>query len=249
MLRSFERFAEGQDRSEWRFWDFRIPDHKAEPGRLQEELRRFNARINNEFSVLRKLGAMEVFLFTIHLRYDWNTALFDLHAHLICRVPDARLDEVDGRFFRRFSAAYTPYRPVQNPAAATTYSLWGVLDHAEFVTWPAEAFEAAWDLSQSKARLVRTGGSFAAHRRAEKEQQADPAATAERARRRRNRAQTAYDGPRKALGQRVLGTADVMLQGHRTSPGQRRGAWKGRGRQAGTRNPGPPANLKSPRKY
>lgn len=211
--RSFMAFAQGQDTTDWRFWNVGIPDHKAPIHCLSSELKRFNKAINQEFSHLRKLKAMEVLLTGIHIRYDYNTDSFDLHAHIICRVNKEKHDLASSHLFRKFSKIEANNEPIFNIESAVTYLLWGILDPEAMLDWPEAAVRAAWDVTTAKMRLMRTGGDFALWRRAQRAVTADPAAQDARRRKARNRAETAYAPARLPSGDKVLGRMRMTLGG------------------------------------
>ncbi|NEU11111.1 hypothetical protein G3T14_03070 [Methylobacterium sp. BTF04] len=193
VLNDFIDFSKEKNTSDWRFWGIAIPNNKSPVSDLKEEMKRFNKEINQHISDLRKRKLIEILMIGIHLRYDFSTNMFDLHAHMICRVTEEDYDFVRNKLFNEFSKTDISDDYIRNVAACATYILWGIIDHRDLVTWPADAFQEAWKLTTSKVRLMRTGGAFAKWRREERENRAqDTEAKVERARRAKNRTDTAY---------------------------------------------------------
>ncbi|MCJ2873852.1 hypothetical protein JUM41_06355 [Rhizobium pusense] len=148
------------------YWSICLPIRKAAFDKLDQELRRFNQQINNQFSELRKLYQFEQLILALHIRYDELTDAIDLHAHFICRVPPEHLEDVRHVMRTKFSRPDPDVRPIRNVAAAVNYMLYGIFDNREMIDWPDHALEAVWHLSQQKRfRYVRTGGGFAKWRR------------------------------------------------------------------------------------
>ncbi len=213
VYRDFMAFAAGQDTRDWRFWNVGIPNTKAPVHLLGGELTRFNKVLNQELSELRKRKWVEVLLLCIHLRYDPPTGMFDLHAHLICRVPKETHDLASSRLFRKFSKIEAKDQSIRNLEAAVTYMLWGIIDPEKLVTWPQLAVKAVWKVTTAKARLMRTGGRFAKWRREAREERKDPAAQEARRRKAENRAATAYERARLPSGDRVVARLSLTLNG------------------------------------
>ncbi len=213
VYRDFMAFAATQDTRDWRFWNVGLPNTKAAVGALGEELKRFNKVLNQELSELRKRKWVEVLLLCIHLRFDWPTGMFDLHAHLICHVPKETHDLASSRLFRKFSKIEAKDQSIRNLEAAVTYMLWGIIDPEKLVTWPQSAVEAVWKITTAKARLTRTGGRFAKWRREAREERKDPAAQEARRRKAENRAATAYERARLPSGDRVVARLSLTLNG------------------------------------
>jgi hypothetical protein len=103
-----------------------------------------------------------------------------------------------------FSKIDLPDTPVRNPLACATYMLWGIYPPDMIESLPDAALADLWSLSQSRARLVRSGGSFAKFRRSVA---ADPTTAEERANQARikaNRAETTDPRPRRECRDRLL---------------------------------------------
>ena len=213
VYRDFMAFAATQDTRTWRFWNVGLPNTTAPVHLLSEELKRFNKALNQELSELRKRKWVEVLLLCIHLRYDPQTGMFDLHAHLICHVPKETHDLASSRFFHKFSKIEAKDQLIRNLEAAVTYMLWGIIDPEKLLTWPHTAVKAVWDVTTAKARLTRTGGRFAKWRRDAREERRDPAAQEARRRKAENRAATAYEGARLPSGDRVVARLNLTLNG------------------------------------
>lgn len=148
------------------YWSICLPVRKAALDALDEELQRFNRKINNQFSELRKCYRFEQLILALHVRYDELTDAIDLHAHFICRVPSEHLESVRHVIRTKFSRPDLDVGPIRNVAAAVNYMLYGVFNNREMIDWPDHALEAVWRLTQQKRfRYVRTGGGFAKWRR------------------------------------------------------------------------------------
>lgn len=213
VYRDFMAFAQGQDTSDWRFWNIGIPNTKAPVNILGQELQRFNSVLNQELSELRKRKYIEVFLLGVHVRYDHPTGMFDLHAHLICRVPKSTHSLASSRLFRKFSKIEAKDTPIRNLEASVTYLLWGIIDPEKLVTWPEAAVKAVWGITTARARLMRTGGAFAMWRREKREGARDPEAQKARRRKAENRMETAYQRARLPSGDRVVAKLTLTLDG------------------------------------
>jgi len=213
VYRDFMAFAATQDTADWRFWNVGIPNAKAPVHILGQELKRFNAVLNQELSELRKRKWIEVLLLGVHVRYDPPTGTFDLHAHLICRVPKSTHSLASSRLFRKFSKIEAKDGSIRNLEAAVTYLLWGIIDPEKLVTWPQPAIKAVWNLTAAKVRLMRTGGGFAKWRREKRERLKDPAAQKARRRKAENRAATAYEPAKLSSGDRVVARLSLTLDG------------------------------------
>lgn len=148
------------------YWSICLPVRKAALDALDEELQRFNRKINNQFSELRKCYRFEQLILALHVRYDELSDAIDLHAHFICRVPSEHLESVRHVLRTKFSRPDLDVGPIRNVAAAVNYMLYGVFNNREMIGWPDHALEAVWRLTQQKRfRYVRTGGGFAKWRR------------------------------------------------------------------------------------
>ena len=164
VISNFERFASAQnDRSDFRFWNFALPNGKARLGELKTELDRFNRLIGQHFNELHKKKIFELLLLAIHIRWDNHMKMYDLHVHFVCRVTDKNLDKVQAYLIQKFftTAGGHDQEPVRNPGRCATYVLNGILDHGQLVSWPEEPFREVWALCSSKRHLMRTGGAFA----------------------------------------------------------------------------------------
>lgn len=217
LVNEFQRYADLNVKKTWRYWNFAFPDRKVEIDELRSDLRAFNDEIEARFDKLIRLKIFEPLITVIHIQYSHVTHNFHLHAHFICDVSDENYEEVHRKLGSGFSNSYFPVDPVRNPAGCVRYMLDGILDHRDMMLWPENALRAAWDLSISKAKLVRPCGSFQNWRSEEKrKRQASPEAIARRAKN-ENRRQTAYDGRHMPNGDRFLG----MIQDY-TSGGAKR---------------------------
>lgn len=213
MVRDIESFAEVSGSTDWLFWGVGLTGAKAEVANLSEAVREFNRRINIELSELRKHRGFELVLIAIHPRFDAFSGRFDVHAHFICRVPAEHREGARRRLMTRFSKVDLPDDPVRRPGACATYMLWGIFPPDELMAWPDHALRAAWDLTQSRARLVRSGGAFASWKRSSRDPAAEAAARADRSRKRANRAATADPRARQVAGDRFLARITARISG------------------------------------
>lgn len=166
MVRDIESFAAACHNEEWLFWNISLTGAKASVGGLVEANREFSRLINIHFSELRRRNEFELILLVIHPRFDQLTGRFDLHAHIVCRIPPAHREAARRRLMTAFSRAHVPDDAVRSAGACATYMAWGICPPEEIIGLPDEALSDLWRLSRSKARLLRTGDRFAQWRRA-----------------------------------------------------------------------------------
>ncbi len=214
-VRDIEAFANDHGHDDWLFWNVGIAGAKVTAEDLRNALADFNRRLNIDFTELRKRNGFELLMIAVHPRFDPISGLFDLHAHFICRVPEEHREHARRRLLVRFSKPDLPDDPVRNPAACATYMLWGVFPPEELLTWPDHALGAAWELTQSRARFVRSGGSFAKWKRSGRDPAFEASARAERARRRENRKSTMDPRRAAAHGDRFLAKVWASIAGKR----------------------------------
>ena len=212
-VRDIEVFAREAGASDWLFWNIGLTGAKASIDGLCEAMTDFNRRINIDFSELRKRHGFELVLIAIHPRYDAVSGLFDLHAHFICRMPPEQREAARRRLMSKYSKVDLPDDSVRNPAACSTYMLWGIYDPKELLTWPDRPLMAVWELAQSRARLVRTGGGFALWKRSRHDPAQEASAREERARRRANREATKDPRKRQLSGDRFLAKIVARIRG------------------------------------
>ena len=170
----FDAFKTGRDFSTVRHFVVRpAPPHhkywepttvKANPGKLQEELKRFSADFDNCISKLVNKGWIKTALTVIHVRFDTTLQKWDIHAHCIWHVEDANLEDVFTSVCKRFSKTWYDRDPIKNAAALANYITQWAIDYRQQQQWPDDALTEFWDL-KSPPRLFRTGGAFAKFRR------------------------------------------------------------------------------------
>lgn len=164
IVKEFSQYADEVGLSNCYYWTIKLTGAKASSDELFTALQRFNARINVVFSDLRKQHGFEPLLIAIHPHYDEYSDLFDAHAHFICRVPPAHLDEVTIQLATKFSVVHLKRGKIQNPEAVSTYMLWGIWRNKNMLAWPDHALKTAWNIAKARFRLMRTGGSFQKYR-------------------------------------------------------------------------------------
>jgi hypothetical protein len=219
IVNDFVEFSEHHYKSTWRYWNFAFPDRKVAVKDLKEDLRFFNKKIDLRIDELMKLGLFEPILIAIHVQYSKMTNDFHLHAHIICDVSDEDFEKVYQKLGRGFSNVNFPTDPLKSPGACARYMVDGVMDHRDILTWPEDAFRSIWDLSTSKAKLVRPRGSFRDWRAAEeRKRRATPEAIERRAKTEKRR-ETAHGGRRELVGDRFLAMIpDYTPQGIKLRP-------------------------------
>lgn len=215
MVSAFESFAKQHGLHECVFWGVGLTGAKADPDHLDAELKRFNRTINIEFSELRKSGAFEMLLLVIHPRYDKVSGLFDLHAHFIAKVPLEQREAVKHRLRVKFSKFDLPDHPIRKAAAVATYMLWGIFRNKVMVQWPDHALKAAWKLTESRFRFVRTGGRFAKWKASKTALTEKAVATMDQAQKSINRAVTADPRQKVVNGDRLLSKIMLKIRGVR----------------------------------
>lgn len=164
VIKDFSQYADEIGLKNCYFWTIKLTGAKASSADLSAALEGFNTRINIVFSDLRKQLGFEPLLIAIHPHYDEYSDLFDLHAHFICRVPPANLDDVTIELATKFSIVHLKRWKIQNPEAVSTYMLWGIWRNKDMLAWPDHALRTAWDIAKARFRFMRTGGSFQKYR-------------------------------------------------------------------------------------
>ncbi len=215
VVEDFDAFAAVDGLKDCLYWGIGLTGAKAEATDLPDAMKRFNGRINIEFTELRKRFNFELLLLVVHPRYDSVSGLFDLHAHFVARVsPDSR-EAVRRRLMTKFSKTDLPDSPIRRAAAVATYMLWGIFRNRVMITWPDHALRAAWSLTQSRFRFIRTGGAFSRWRASLRPPEQKLEWKSEKAHRARNRAETADPRQRVLTGDRLLSKVMVKVRGVR----------------------------------
>lgn len=217
VVEDFKSFAAERGLEDCLFWCIGLTGAKAEPAELTEALTAFNAKINIEFSELRKRHGFELLLITIHPRFDHQTGRFDLHAHFVCRVPPAHRDATQRRLSTKFSKVDLPAHPIRNAAAVATYMLWGIWRNDEMISWPDQALAAAWHITQRRFRLFRAGGSFAKWRTSKRDTARNSASTMDKATIEKNRSETKYERTDAQPGDRLLSRIKIRYGGKKVA--------------------------------
>lgn len=215
-VRNIEAFAATCRDEEWLYWGVGLTGAKAVVGDLVEANREFNRRINIHFSEMRRRNGFELILLVVHPRFDPVSGRFDLHAHFICRIPPAQREAARRRLLTAFSKTDVPDEPVRNVGACATYMVWGICPPAKTVGLPDNALSDLWQLSRSKARLVRIGKRFGKWKR-ETVGAADEYEREERKRIRKNRAETADPRPQPEWRDRLLAKVKATINGEKVA--------------------------------
>jgi hypothetical protein len=211
-VNDIEAFAATCKDEEWLHWNIGLTSAKADVGSLVEANEEFNRLINIHFREMRRRNGFQLILIVIHPRFDAFSGRFDLHAHIICRIPPEHREAARQRLLTAFSKADVPDEPIRNVAACATYMIWGICPPEETIGLPDDALSDLWRLSQSKARLVRKGERLGKW----KQKTAEPIDEHERARReriRKNRAETADPRPQPRWRDRLLAKTKVTIDG------------------------------------
>jgi hypothetical protein len=215
MVADFRAFAKQSGVSDCVFWGIGLACAKADAADLAAALKRFNDRINIEFSELRKTGRFEMLLLVIHPRFDDNSGLFDLHAHFVAKVPREYRDDIKHRLRCKFSKYDFPDHAIRNAAAVATYMMWGIFRNKVMISWPDHALRAAWELVECRFQFVRTGGSFAKWRASKRPVAEKVAKTLDETLRRRNREEAADQRQNVITGDRLLSKIMLTIRGVR----------------------------------
>jgi hypothetical protein len=213
----FTEFAAEHGLEDCMFWGIGLTGAKATADDLVSAMKTFNAKINIEFSELRKKHSFELLLIAIHPRFDHESGLFDLHAHFVCRVPIQHREAVNRRLLVKFSKTDLNTKPIRKAAAVATYSLWGIWRNKIMLTWPDHALKAAWSLTQHRFRLYRTAGAFAKWRACRRSTTDKSAKAIDKEEIKKNRMETAYDRPIVETGDRLISKVMVRYGGQKVA--------------------------------
>jgi hypothetical protein len=164
LAEQFAAFAAVEDRSAWCLWTVCRPSRKTQINELEEDYRQFNDDINRVLTELRKRCEFELLLIGIHIRFDRNVGLFDIHAHFVCRIPMDRREEARRRLMTAFSRCHLPDNAIRSPQGVARY-ISKTFKLEEVVKWPKKAMLAAWNLGGNRFHYCRTAGRFAGYRR------------------------------------------------------------------------------------
>ncbi|TAZ51016.1 hypothetical protein [Rhizobium ruizarguesonis] len=215
VVEDFEKFAAEDGLKDCLYWGIGLTGAKADAADLRDALKRFNDRINIEFSELRKRFAFELLLLVVHPRFDPVSGLFDLHAHFVARVSPECREAVRRRLMTKFSKIDLPDSPIRRAAAVATYMLWGIFRNTVMITWPDHALEAVWGLTQSRFRFVRSGGAFAKWKASRRPSEGRIERTLDKGRKGQNRIETADPRNLFFTGDRLLSKVIVKVRGVR----------------------------------
>lgn len=217
VVTDFTEFAAEHGLEDCMFWGIGLTGSKATADDLVSAMKAFNAKINVEFSELRKKHSFELLLIAIHPRFDHESGLFDLHAHFVCRVPTEHREAVHRRLLVKFSKTDLNTKPIRKAAAVATYSLWGIWRNKVMLTWPDHALEAAWSLTQHRFRIFRTAGAFAKWRACRRSTTDKSAKAIDKEEIKKNRKETAYDRPIVETGDRLISKVMVRYGGQKVA--------------------------------
>jgi hypothetical protein len=190
--REFSAFAAAADQTDWRVWAIHYPTRKTQLDAVVEDLKRFNALINNIFSRLRDSCEFQCLILGIHIEFDHTTQLFDIHAHFVCKVSAVDREKVRRLLMQAFSRTNLGDEPLRSAQAFARY-IEKTFKLANVVKWPIEALVGIWPLVDHKFHYVRTGGDFANWGR-DKPPTTRTAEQEQKAGKKKNRKDTRYTG-------------------------------------------------------
>lgn len=169
----FDAFKTIGDLTDVRHFTFRPRPEKPLPGEprklkaglgdLGKELKRFAAAYDRWITKLVVERLIEPLLTAIHVRFDREMNLWDVHAHCIWRITSENMEDVQRGIQTKFSKIWYEKKPISNPAAIVNYITQWIIDHRALQCWPDQALKEVWELN--KARFIRPAGPFAAFRR------------------------------------------------------------------------------------
>lgn len=160
---SFDAFLEVQPQPRARQWVLRPSAGEVRPEDLADAIRLLSASYDDAMKRLVASGRVAPLLASLHLRWMHKVQAFDIHIHCLW---NSRADDVEGiRAFlgTRFGSVWHANETARNAGAVANYDVFGVVDHADFSSWPSDALLAVSNLKG--VRFHRPAGAFAAFRK------------------------------------------------------------------------------------
>lgn len=162
---TFDAFVQhGADLTGLRHIRLRPKMGKTPLGRLNEDLRTFSKTLGRELGRLVTARKINPLLIAIHVRFDKDYGMWDLHAHVLWTMMDADAPKTWDVMVGHFADAWQEPDQIRRPGALSNYIMSGIIDYRAMPEWPTDAVVELWNLPRSQ--LLRPLGSFAAFRRA-----------------------------------------------------------------------------------
>ena len=155
---SFDLFAETANFQGLRHFVLRPLGKKVAVKDLKDGIQKLADDYNQHVGRLVSKGLIEPILCVIHVRYDTELGLFDLHAHCIWRVSQTNVDAVYKGVQTKFSTVWMDSKRIRSPAALVNYLVTWVIDHRQLPDWPDDALLALWNLNGPQ--FIRPAGDF-----------------------------------------------------------------------------------------
>jgi hypothetical protein len=159
---AFDLFLETDaDLSTLRHYILRPKATKVKIEDLQSRIRELADAYDTHVGRLVTAGKIAPILCVVHIRFDPELGLFDLHLHCLWLITDGNLDAVLKGIQTKFSTTRLDEK-IRNPGALVNYLVSWVIDHRALQKWPDTALLAVWDLH--RPQFVRPAGAFAKFR-------------------------------------------------------------------------------------
>lgn len=156
---AFDLFAQSADFADLRHFVLRPRGKKATVEGLLVAIQELSAAYNQHVGRLISDGKIRSLLSVIHVRYDDQLQMFDLHIHCLWLIATDDLDAVWRGIQTKFSTVWMDTKEIRQPQALANYVLSWIVDHREALDWPDEAVKALWSLP--RPRFIRPAGAFA----------------------------------------------------------------------------------------
>lgn len=149
------------DLSNLRHYILRPKATKVKIEDLQSRVRELADAYDTHVGRLITAGKIAPILCVVHVRFDPELGLFDLHLHCLWLITDENLDAVLKGIQTKFSTTWLDEK-IRKPGALVNYLVSWVIDHRALQKWPDKALLAVWDLH--RPQFVRPAGAFAKFR-------------------------------------------------------------------------------------
>jgi hypothetical protein len=155
---AFDLYAEAADLATLRHYVLRPKATKVTIENLAAGIRELADAYDKHVGRLVTAKKIAPLLCVVHVRFDPNLGLFDLHLHCLWLVADSNLDAVLRGIQTKFSTTWLDEK-IRRPGALVNYLTSWVIDHRALQRWPDAALLAVWDLNRPK--FIRPAGAFA----------------------------------------------------------------------------------------
>lgn len=159
---AFDLFAEKADFRNLRHYVLRPKATKVTIGNLAAGIRELADAYDKHVGRLVTAKKIAPLLCVVHVRFDPDLGLFDLHLHCLWLVADNKLDAVLRGIQTKFSTTWLDEK-IRRPGALVNYLTSWVIDHRALQKWPDDALLAVWDLN--RPQFIRPAGPFADFRK------------------------------------------------------------------------------------